>query len=499
MSFSGGAGGRREGGCAGGFPPEVPIEFRDAERVTLENWKRYVRFKRPKRCSRYKDVALCLLEFFHNKGVYTGIYPSPYKENFSPQASRAEISERGVQRAEISERGGGRGEGESESVSVRVKQMTLDEVIESLSEEEREVVEEVGKQVERWWVKRIGSEFPEYLKAITPMFVLYLQERECYDVRIVLYYGDGEEEEVRIPYKTRFSERYRREVEEKLSGIKFKRCTHLIIPTNMNVYREIISATRALKRRWDILWKRIKRELDDFHKWYWKMVDWLEKGEIPEDYFAEYLHSLPFDLNIGIPATSKEVRFLCVLEFALKEGHGMPHLHILIENVFFNKNGIRMIREEELKGHTNGFKMRRYFNLDICDYVLKYVKKALVVNLRRGRRKFTSSEIRKFVHASLYWITGCHMYSVSRNVQEEIKERISGGEEEEKDYIGRYEGLVLARDRFEKHLKERDYVMYCFYERVDEFHVEQFAFLYFEHRIERVVKEILSEWNDYLT
>jgi len=37
----------------------------------------------------------------------------------------------------------------------------------------------------------------------------------------------------------------------------------------MNVYREIRSATRGLKRRWDTLLKRLRRELERF----WSMYD----------------------------------------------------------------------------------------------------------------------------------------------------------------------------------------------------------------------------------
>ena len=517
-SFSATPTGRREGGCAGGFPPEVPIEFCDAERVTLENCKRYVCFKRPKRCSRELDAALTAVEQFHNKGVYTGIYPSPYKENFSPQgrrgeiskqvgesvseeASRAEISAKGASRGEISERGGGRGESEK-----RVKQMILDEVIERLSEREREVVEEVIERIEqeeRWWVKRYGCKIPEYLKAIVPFFVLYLQRVGCYDVVVKLIYGEGEyEEEVRIPIKTRFSESYKRKVAKKLEGIEFKRCTHLIIPTDMKRYRHIIGATIGDKRMFDDVNKWLRRELDRFHSEYPEIVEKMERGEISEEEFVEYLHSLSFDLRFGIPPKSNELRYLCVLEFALKRGHGSPHLHILYENVFFTVNGIRKIREI-VKQHTKIIKVRRYLNVDVSGYVMKYVKKGLVVKKRRNGSKYWTSNIRKLAHASLYWITRRHMYSVSRNVQKEISEKSKEENEREqklKDYVGIYEGVVLAEERFRSFLKENDFVSYDYYtNHVDEFHVNQFASEYWKKKIESKLKELASEWNDYLT
>ena len=429
--------------------------------------------------------------------------------NNSPQGCRAEISAKGASRAEISEiseRGGGRGENESESESVRERQMSLDEVIERLSERERGIVEEVVEQIEqeeRWWVKRYGYKFPEYLKAIVPFFVLYLQRTGCYDVVVRLIYGEGEyEEEVRIPIKTRFSESYKKKVAKKLEGIKFKRCTHLIIPTDMKQYRHIIGATIGDKRMFDDVNKWLRRELDRFHSEYPEIVEKMERGEISEEEFVEYLHSLSFDLRFGIPPKSKELRYLCILEFALKRGHGSPHLHILYENVFFTVNGLRRIREI-VKQHTKIIKVRRYLNVDVSGYVMKYVKKGLVVKKRRNGSKYCTSDIRKLAHASLYWITRRHIYSVSRNVQKEISEKSKEEKEREqklKDYVGIYEGVVLAEERFRSFLKETDVISYDYYmNHVDEFHVNQFASEYWKHRIERVLKELASEWNDYLT
>ena len=116
-----------------------------------------------------------------------------------------------------------------------------------MCDELRERVEEV----ERWWVKKRGSEFPEYLKAITPLFVLYLQYVKEHKVVVRREDEEGEEKEefVYLDYTTRFHERYKRGVAKKLSGIEFKRCTHLTLTTDLKQYRDIRSATRALKRR----------------------------------------------------------------------------------------------------------------------------------------------------------------------------------------------------------------------------------------------------------
>jgi len=59
------------GRTKGGFPPEVPLIFKEVRRATLENFNRYVHFKRSKRCTLF-GYALSALEFFTNFDVYTG-------------------------------------------------------------------------------------------------------------------------------------------------------------------------------------------------------------------------------------------------------------------------------------------------------------------------------------------------------------------------------------------------------------------------------------------
>ncbi len=93
----------------------------------------------------------------------------------------------------------------------------------------------------------------------------------------------------------------------------------------------------------------------------------------------------------------------------------MEH-HTILDNV---KYGIRKIREA-LGEHCKIIYVRRYLNTSIVKYVLKYVKKAIVLNERRDRSKYFTNDIKKLTHASLYWITGCHMISMSRSLQKEI-------------------------------------------------------------------------------
>jgi len=78
-----------------------------------------------------------------------------------------------------------------------------------------------------------------------------------------------------------------------------------------------------------------------------------------------------------------------------------------------------MIREA-VGDHYRMIKVRRYFNSSIVKYVLKYVKKAIVLNVSRDGKKYFTNDTKKFVHASLYWITGCHMISMLKTLQKEI-------------------------------------------------------------------------------
>jgi len=485
--------GTREGGCAGGFPPEVPIEFCDVWKVTVENCARYVRFKRPKRCNRFLDNALSALEVFTNLGVYTGISHETNYKNNSPQGCREEISAKGASRGEISEGGvqrGGEG-GRAEGAEGRRGEECV------LCDELREV----EREVERWWERRIGSEFPEYLKAITPLFVLYLQYASEHKVVVVVRKEEFREEEkeefVYLDYTTRFHDIYKRRVAKKLSGIEFKRCTHLTLTTDLKQYREIRSATRALKRRWDTVLKRLKREADRFHK----LRERYESGDVSEEEFDEYKRNeCVFELKYGEPPSSKEMRFLCVLEFSLERGHGSPHLHILLEDVFLNVNGIRLIREL-MEGHCGIIKVRRYFNLNISGYVMKYVKKVLVVKRRRDGSKYYTSEIKKFIHASLYWITGCRMFSISRSLQEEIKKRM-----EEKDVVGErkggrgeYIGVVPAIERSEFSYSIEDAVqMWYLGVAVHLNEILWFDHKYWSSRIKHVWSVLLSDWYCYI-
>ena len=101
-----------------------------------------------------------------------------------------------------------------------------------------------------------------------------------------------------------------------------------------------------------------------------------------------------FDLSKGIPP--KELRYICVLEFSFKRGVGSPHLHILLDRIYLNRCGILVIRWGIMYLHSYQMKVVRFYSLKARSYVMKYVKKQLVV----------ASKDSVSYSACLYWLTG---------------------------------------------------------------------------------------------
>jgi len=347
------------------------------------------------------DNALTALEWFTNQVLQSSFYSGILYKNNSPHSLREHISANAA------------------------------------------LSEEIPEQVRWWEIRSPDSRYPEYLKCISTFFAAYLKFTQEHKILVRLISPDDNEKILLMDYRTRFSSSYKQKLKRKLSGIEFKRCTGLVVTTDMNLYREIISSTRGVERRSDTLIKRLRRELGRFHR----MVEQYANGEISEQAMDEYMRECPFDLKYGVPPKPDELKYFKVLEFSLgdgkkkegHEGHGSPHLHILLENVFFNVNGIRMIREA-LGDHSKIIHVRRYLNTSIVKYVLKYVKKAIVLNETRDGKRYFTNDMKKVVHASLYWITGCRMFSMSRTLQKEINK--DNDKKEEKERKGEYVATV---------------------------------------------------------
>ena len=466
MTFCGAGAGTREGSFAGGFPPEW--------NATLENFASFVVFKRPKRCNPFLDTALYALEVFVNERVYTRIFKQNYSpnsiQNYSPQAFRGFLLENGSRTNEISSIGG----------------ISCD-----------------FTSGRKWWLKREGNKYPEYLKAITPPFVEYIKYTKEHKIAVRVSFendeGCIEHRIIKIDYRTRFDDIYKWKVKEKLSLIKpFKKCSHLTLTTDLKRYLDIVHATRGLKKYWDLVLKWLHRELERF----WNMFDKYRSGKISREVYDMYLENeCPFDLKYGLPPKPNELDFICVLEFSLKEGHGSPHLHILLKDVFFNVRGIRTIRWKIMDGQI--IKVRRYLKrVDLVEYVMKYVKKAIVARIDREGRLHYTSDIKKIVHASLYWITGCRMFSLSKHLEREIKKKMEEGEEgrEEEEGGGRkgdfeYIGVIPSKDRAEYPYSIDDALFfYCFGVKQHLRAILDIDFEYWRSRIREVWSMIMSEW-----
>ena len=127
------------------------------------------------------------------------------------------------------------------------------------------LTDEIPEQL-RWWLKLPDSRYPEYLKCIAPFFAAYLKFMKEHKILVKLLAPEDNEKILLLDYNTRFSSTYKKKLKRKLSKIEFKRCTGLTITTDLNQYTNIISATRSLKKRFDIFIKQLKRELDKFHR-----------------------------------------------------------------------------------------------------------------------------------------------------------------------------------------------------------------------------------------
>ena len=207
-----------------------------------------------------------------------------------------------------------------------------------------------------------------------------------------------------IPYRTRFHESYKRKVSAQLKKIFFPHGTHLILTTDLDSYPDIFSAVAELRRRASKVISFLRRELRYFHEYCAG-----KRLKLPRRHLWKGLDECKccrwvFDLERGFPP--KELRYICVLEFSFKRGVGSPHLHILLDRIYLNKCGIAFIRWGIMYPHSYQMKVVRFYGLKARSYVMKYVKKQLVVS---SKDSISHS-------ACLYWLTGRRLFSTSRGL-----------------------------------------------------------------------------------
>ena len=304
-----------------------------------------------------------------------------------------------------------------------------------------------------WWKGK------KYIESIKPYFEAYLEFTE----RHVLVF-EHKETGVRkvLPYTTRFHWWYKRKVKEQLEGIYFPYGTLLTITTDLKRYSDPISAVKELKRRAREVLKFLRRELKYFHdRWEgrrvrplfvrWRNVlkkvgkeerikvlcdyGWVA-GQVEEK--REPFVSI-FWTKGGVYIPPKELRYVCVLEFSFKEGNGAPHLHILLDRIFLNCLGTGIIRWLIMYPHCKEVKATPFWGMRARDYVMKYVKKQLVV--KSGA--FLDS-------ACLYWITGACLFSTSKDLKKSLSK-----DEPTNRFLGVYP-KVLRVYPIEEHLELLD-------------------------------------------
>jgi len=103
--------------------------------------------------------------------------------------------------------------------------------------------------------------------------------------------------------------------------------------------------------------------------------------------------------------------YLCVLEFT---DSGIPHLHILLNDVFFTKQDLSKegIIHRNWENQGIQIKVGRIRNNHIMKYVMKYAKKGLIADYK----VYDPSLVDELLPSALYWITNCRLFSTSRGL-----------------------------------------------------------------------------------
>jgi len=211
-----------------------------------------------------------------------------------------------------------------------------------------------------WWKD------DEWKKDVVYGFSGYIKDIE--EKIIVLEHKIEENKYLFLPHETRFDKSYKRKVREKLEGIKFDKGSFLTLTTDPKHFLNVIEATKHLKKQWNQQRSALKRKHGNFD-------------------------------------------YLCVLEFTKS---GIPHLHVLLNDVFFteedlSKDGI-IHRNWENQGIQ--IKVGKIRNNHIMEYVMKYVRKSLVVDYK----VYDPSLVDELLPSALYWITNCRLFSTSRGL-----------------------------------------------------------------------------------
>jgi hypothetical protein len=166
-----------------------------------------------------------------------------------------------------------------------------------------------------------------------------------------------------MPYTTRFDGNYGTETQKKLRRIKIKFGSFLTLTVAARKFDNIHEATEALKKGWNRIHRSMNRRFGN-------------------------------------------LSYLSVLEFGGE--NDMPHLHILIDRIHFNKEDIVWLRKLWQKSVGTFINVRQIRDLNAGKYALKYLEKTFA----EGGSALLDG------NAWAYWITNSKFYSMSHDVKE---------------------------------------------------------------------------------
>lgn len=208
-----------------------------------------------------------------------------------------------------------------------------------------------------WW------EDKELIVTLKDLFDRYLTDRR--DRRIILRSIQTNKPCI-LPYTTRFDGDYPRRVKKALRGVHTKKGTLLTLTTDPKRFSNVLDATRALNEGWHRIQSQMKRHFG-------------------------------------------HLSYLCVTEFSPK--NNLPHLHIILSDVSFDKSDIKWLRKLWNKHVAYQIDVEPIRNVNATNYVLKYLEKS-----------FENDKVAVDGQGVWYWVTNTKFYSISEDLKPEPTE-----------------------------------------------------------------------------
>ena len=188
-------------------------------------------------------------------------------------------------------------------------------------------------------------------------FVAYLEE---INDKVILLREKDTHKPLPLEYTTRYSKRRQQKAYARLIGVKIKFGVHLTLTVDAKRYKNVIEATTALQGLWDNLRRAIEYRFKKKHLNYAKVLEFTPKNDL-------------------------------------------PHYHILIEGVFFNKNDLSWLYQETKQQRE---KIRPLRDVNLVYYLKKYFTKV-----------YNDVDKIKDTQAYLYWVTNAKVYGISADLQ----------------------------------------------------------------------------------